>query len=126
MNLLSLLIVLPLLGALVLLFIPRANDRAIRWVALGTTIVAFAVSVALFLNFRANAAMQFVERAAWIPQLGIAYNVGVDGLSILLVVLTTFLMIIAIGGSWNGITERVCEYHVLFLLLESAIIGVFV
>jgi NADH-quinone oxidoreductase subunit M len=126
MNLLSLLIVLPLLGALILLFIPRANDRAIRYFALFVTFVTFAISVALFVSFRGIAEMQFVERVAWIPQLGIAYNVGVDGLSILLVVLTTFLMIIAIGGSWNGITERVREYHVLFLLLESAIIGVFV
>jgi NADH-quinone oxidoreductase subunit M len=125
-NYLSLLIALPLIGALILLFIPRANDRAIRWIALGTTLVAFVVSVVLFLNFRASAEMQFVERAAWIPQLGISYYVGVDGLSILLVMLTTFLMVIAIGGSWNGITERVREYHVLFLLLESAIIGVFV
>jgi NADH-quinone oxidoreductase subunit M len=125
-NYLSLLIVLPLIGALILLFVPRANDRAIRYFALFVTFVTFVISVALFVSFRGIAGMQFVERVAWIPQLGIAYNVGVDGLSILLVVLTTFLMIIAIGGSWNGITERVREYHVLFLLLESAIIGVFV
>ncbi|MBI5651996.1 MAG: NADH-quinone oxidoreductase subunit M [Chloroflexi bacterium] len=125
-NYLSLLIALPLIGAIVLLFVPRANDRVVRWVAFITTLVTFAISVALFASFRATADMQFVERVAWIPQLGISYYIGVDGLSILLVVLTTFLMIIAIGGSWNGITERVREYHVLFLLLESAIIGVFV
>ncbi len=126
-NLLSVLIILPLLGALVLLFVPRANDRAVRWIALATTLVTFAVSVALFAGFRNGTAdMQFVERVAWIPQLGISYHVGVDGLSILLVMLTTFLMIIAIGGSWNGISDRVKEYHVLFLVLEAAIIGVFV
>ncbi len=126
MNLLSLLIILPLLGALALLLLPRASDRAARGIALATTLVTFAVSVVLFASFRATAEMQFVERVAWIPQLGISWYVGVDGLSILLVMLTTFLMIIAIGGSWNGITERVKEYHILFLLLEAALIGVFV
>lgn len=126
-NLLSVLIILPLIGALVLLFVPRANDRAVRWIALATTLVTFAVSVALFAGFRNGTAdMQFVERVAWIPQFGITYYLGVDGLSILLVMLTTFLMVIAIGGSWNGISDRVKEYHVLFLVLEAAIIGVFV
>ncbi len=123
---LSILIVLPLLGALILAFVPRGNDKAVRWIALLTVLVEFAVSVALFASFRADAAMQFVERAAWIPQLGISYYVGVDGLSLLMVVLTTFLMVIAIGGSWVGITDRVKEYHIVFLLLEAAIIGVFV
>ncbi len=124
--LLSTLIVLPLLGALVLLFIPRANDRAIRYFAVLVAFAAFVVSIALFVGFRAEADLQFVERVAWIPQFGIAYYVGVDGLSILLVLLTTFLMVIALGGSWVGVTERVKEYHIFFLLLEAAIIGVFV
>jgi len=124
---LTVLIALPLLGALILLFIPRQSERAIKWLALVTTLVEFAVSVGLFVSFRAGTAeMQFVERAPWIPQLGIAWYVGVDGLSILLVMLTTFLMIIAIGGSWAGITERVKEYNILFLLLEAGMIGVFV
>ncbi len=125
-NILSLLIILPLVGALILLFLPRQSEKAIRWLALITTLLEFVVSVVLFLNFRASADLQFVERVAWIPQLGISWSLAVDGLSILLVMLTTFLMIIAIGGSWVGITERVKEYHVFFLLLQSAMIGVFV
>ena len=126
-NLISLLIVIPLLGALILLFIPRRLDLAVKWVALATVVVNFAVSVFLFAAFRVGTAdMQFVERAAWIPQLGISWYVGVDGLSLLLVMLTTFLMIIAIGGSWNAITDRVKEYNLLFLILESGVIGVFV
>ena len=125
-NLLSLLIALPILGALILAFVPRQSERAIRWIALATTLVALVVSVALFLGFKPDASMQFVERVPWIPQLGVSYYVGVDGLSILMVILTTFLMVIAIGGSWNGITQRLKEYHILFLLLEAAIIGVFV
>jgi NADH-quinone oxidoreductase subunit M len=123
---LSLLIVLPILGALILAFVPRQSERAIRWIALATTLIALAVSVVLFVGFKPDASMQFVERIPWIPQLGVSYYVGVDGLSILMVILTTFLMVIAIGGSWNGITERLKEYHILFLLLEAAIIGVFV
>ena len=126
-NLISLLIVIPLLGALILLFIPRRLDLAVKWVALATVVVNLAVSVFLFAAFRVGTAdMQFVERAAWIPQLGISWYVGVDGLSLLLVMLTTFLMIIAIGGSWNAITDRVKEYNLLFLILESGVIGVFV
>ncbi|MBM3128160.1 MAG: NADH-quinone oxidoreductase subunit M [Chloroflexi bacterium] len=126
MGFLSVLIVLPLVGALILLFIPRQSERAIRYFALFVAFATFAVSAMLFASFRAAPEMQFVERVAWIPQFGISYYVGVDGLSILLVMLTTFLMIIAIGGSWVGITERVKEYHIFFLLLEAAMLGVFV
>lgn len=126
MPLLSILILLPVFGALALLFVPRQNYRAIRFFALLIALVEFLVSVGLFVSFRAIPEMQFVERVAWIPQMGTSYYVGVDGLSILLVMLTTFLMIIAIGGSWAGITDRVKEYHLLFLLLEAAMVGVFV
>jgi NADH-quinone oxidoreductase subunit M len=127
-NLISLLLALPLVGALVLALVPSraARGNATRWIALVTVLVEFGLSVLLFLGFRSTADAQFVERVAWIPQLGISYYVGVDGLSLLLVLLTTFLMVIAIGGSWAGITERVKEYHIVFLVLEAAIIGVFV
>ncbi len=126
-NMLSLLIVIPLLGALVIALVPRRHERALKWIALVTVLVNFAFSIALFAGFRGDTAnMQFVERMPWIPQLGIAWYVGVDGLSLLLVLLTTFLMVIAIGGSWNAITDRVKEYNGLFLILESCVIGVFV
>ncbi|MBI3536060.1 MAG: NADH-quinone oxidoreductase subunit M, partial [Chloroflexi bacterium] len=125
-NLISFLIALPILAALVLALIPPQNTRAIKTFALFATLASFALSCFLFANFCATADLQFVERVAWIPQFGISYYVGVDGLSILLVMLTTFLMIIAIGGSWNAITDRVKEYHILFLILQAAMIGVFV
>ena len=124
-NLISILIVIPLLGALILAFVPRGNDKAVRWIALAIVLIEFAVSVALFLDFRPTADLQFVERVPWIPQIGISYYVGFDGLSLLMIVLTTFLMVIAIGGSWAGITERVKEYHIIFLILEAGMIGVF-
>lgn len=122
---LTTLIALPLVGALILLFVPRKSENAIRWLALGVVLIEFVVSVILFASFRASSDLQFVERVPWIPQFGISYFVGVDGLSILLVMLTAFLMIIAIGGSWQGITERVKEYHIFFLLLQVGMIGVF-
>ncbi|MBI3913491.1 MAG: NADH-quinone oxidoreductase subunit M [Chloroflexi bacterium] len=125
-NVISLLLSIPLISALILALIPRQNARAIKLFALFSTFASFALSCSLFASFRATSDLQFVERVAWIPQFGISYYVGVDGLSILLVMLTTFLMIIAIGGSWNAITDRVKEYHILFLLLEAAMIGVFV
>ncbi len=125
--LISILIVVPIVGAVIVALVPRSDERAMKWFALGTVIVDFLLSIGLFVGFRLGTAdMQFVERAAWIPQLGVSWYVGVDGLSLLLVLLTTFLMVIAIGGSWNGISERVREYNILFLLLEAGVIGVFV
>ncbi len=127
MNLVSILTALPLLAAFIIALLPRQNERAIKGTTLLIVLADFALSILLFANFRTGMAeMQFVERVAWIPQLGISYYVGVDGLSVLLVLLTTFLMVIAIGGSWTDITDRVKEYNILFLILESAMIGVFV
>ncbi len=126
-NLLSSLIIVPLLTALLIALVPQRYTRVIRWLALFAVFADFVLSIILFANFRVGTAdTQFVERIGWIGQLGISYYVGVDGLSLLLVMLTTFLMIIAIGGSWAGISERLKEYHLLFLILESAMIGVFV
>ncbi|MCL4395499.1 MAG: NADH-quinone oxidoreductase subunit M [Chloroflexi bacterium] len=127
--LLTTLIIIPLIGAALLVFVPEDASRsnAIRWIALLTALVEFAVSVALFVGFRSGVAgLQFVEQVPWIPQLGISWYLGVDGLSLLLIVLTTLLMVIAIGGSWAGISERVKEYHIVFLILEAAVVGVFV
>jgi NADH-quinone oxidoreductase subunit M len=110
MNLISSLILLPLIAALLIALAPERLTRAIRLTAILATFADLALSIVLFANFRAGTAdMQFVERVGWIGQLGISYYVGVDGLSILLVMLTTFLMVIAIGGSWAGISERVKE-----------------
>jgi NADH-quinone oxidoreductase subunit M len=127
-NLISILIILPLVGALILFFVPEdaGRGRAIRWIALVTALFEFALSIALFMNFHPDASMQFVERAAWIPQFGISYYVGIDGLSLLLILLTTFLMVIAIGGSWVGVETRIKEYHIVFLILEAGLVGVFV
>jgi NADH-quinone oxidoreductase subunit M len=129
---LTLLVALPLVGALLLLAVPNrdgARDHTVRWAALGVSLVTFLVSLALWAGFDAAAtapAFQAVERYPWIPTFGIDYYVGVDGISLMLLVLTTFLTPIALLSSWEGIHDKVKEFSIFMLLLEAAMIGVFV
>ncbi len=126
-TILSVFIIFPLFAAFLLAFLPRGNERAIKFFALAAVIVEFAVSLVLLAGFNAgSSAMQFVEQYSWLPQFGISYHIGVDGISIWLVILTTFLMVIAIPASFQGIRERLKEYYIFFLILESAMLGVFV
>lgn len=129
LGILSVLILFPVAAAIVLALLPRGNMQVIRGSAFLAVVVEFAISLLLFANFNpAYADMQAVEQYNWVQlnQLSISYHVGVDGLSIWLVILTTFLMVIAIPASFLGIKERLKEYYILFLLLEAAMIGVFV
>jgi NADH-quinone oxidoreductase subunit M len=124
---LSLLIFFPILGAFVLLFINKENGRTLRWVTLIFSLVEFAFSLPLFFNFDSKtAAMQFVEDWWWIQSYGISYKLGIDGISLLLVLLTTFLTILCILCSWTAITFRVKEYMISFLFLETGMIGALV
>jgi NADH-quinone oxidoreductase subunit M len=120
----------PLAGGILLLFVGNADGRRdglIRWLTLGISLVAFAVSLALWVGFdEASAGFQFVERVPWIPAFGIDYYVGVDGISLLLVVLTGFLTPIALLSSWGSIERKVKEFSIFMLALEAAMIGVFV
>jgi NADH-quinone oxidoreductase subunit M len=120
----------PLAGALLLLFVGNADGRRdglVRWLTLGISLVAFAVTVAIWVWFDgASASFQFVERRPWIPAFGIDYYVGVDGISLLLVVLTGFLTPIALLSSWGSIERKVKEFSIFMLALEAAMIGVFV
>jgi NADH-quinone oxidoreductase subunit M len=127
---LSLVTFLPLIGALVL-FVARLTFKnadaaapAARWIALVTTLVVLAVSVVLVAGFDpANTGYQFVEMVPWFA--GASYHLGVDGISILFVLLTAFLMPICILASWKSIETRVVEYMIAFLVLETLVIGVF-
>jgi NADH-quinone oxidoreductase subunit M len=124
---LSLVTFLPLLGVLTILFIPREREGSIKWVAFVTTVVTFALSLPLYSYFQADThVIQFGERFPWIEPWGISYHVGVDGLSLLLVLLTTFLTPLAVLSSWTAITERLKEYMIFFLLLETSMVGAFV
>ena len=126
-NLLSLTTFIPLLGAAILAVFLRGNDKAAqknaKWVAIATTVATFIVSLFILAGFdTANTGFQFVEERPWL--LGMNYKMGVDGISVLFVMLTTFLMPLVIASCWN-VTDRVKEYMIAFLLLETLMLGVF-
>ena len=122
--------VVPLAGALMLLLVGNAEGRrdgVVRWLTLGVSLAALAVTLGLWAGFDpASADFQFVERSPWIPAFGIDYFVGVDGISLFLVVLTGFLTPIAMLSSWGSIDRKVKEFSIFMLALEAAMIGVFV
>jgi NADH-quinone oxidoreductase subunit M len=127
LGLLSWLVLAPLAGGVGVLLLGRGRDRLAHRVAFGASLVPFALSLAVWAGFDpASADYQFVERHAWLPDFGISYHVGVDGISLLLVVLTTFLTPIALLCSWESIDSRVREFCFFMLALEAAMLGVFV
>lgn len=125
-HILSILVFLPLAGALFLLAVPRQNSRFIRGFTLALTTLIFLLSIPLFTHFENSSAdFQFVEKRDWIPAIGSSFHLGVDGISLLMVLLTTLLTPLVIWSSWTSITQRVKEYMIVFLLLETSMIGVF-
>src|SRR6187455_498925 len=120
---------LPLVGAIVLLFVGNADARRnglIRWLALAFSLATFGVTLALWAGFDSTSAdYQLVERHQWIPAFGIEYYVGIDGISLLLIVLTGFLTPIALLSSWESVEKKVKEFSMFLLALEAAMIGVF-
>jgi len=128
--LLTSLILLPLLGAIMILVMtrddsPRSADEA-RYIALFTTVITFFVSILAWLGFdNSKADFQFVEKQDWFVGLNISYSLGIDGISLFMLLLTTFLMPICILCSWESIVTRVRGFMVSFLLLETFVIGVF-
>src|SRR5215211_3401011 len=117
---------IPLAGALVILFlVNKSNARAIRIMATATAVVDFVVSLYLWINFDPNKLWQFDFNVQWIPSLGVNYHFGVDGIAILLILLTTFMGIIAIVSSYSAIHHREKEYYVLLLMLQTGMIGTF-
>ncbi len=119
---------LPLVGVLLILLVRDDGDSArrnIRMIALWTTIVTFVLSLLIWTGFdNADPGFQFVEKTEWLDS-GISYHMGVDGISMLFVILTTFLMPLCILASWESVEKRVKEYMIAFLLLETLMIGVF-
>jgi NADH-quinone oxidoreductase subunit M len=125
--LLTLLVALPLLGGALVLLLRAGREQLARQTALAVSLVTFALSLGLWWGFDAQSAdYQFVERHAWLPDFGISYHVGVDGISLLLVVLTAFLTPISLLCSWPSIEQRVREFSFFMLALEAAMIGVFI
>jgi NADH-quinone oxidoreductase subunit M len=123
-SILSVLIFSPLIAAAITAFI--RNERALRWWTFGVTVAVAAFSLPLYWQFdTATRDFQFIEHAAWIPALKINYTLGLDGISLLLVLLTTLIMPLCVLASWRYITTRVKEFMISLLVMESAMIGVF-
>ncbi|OUR79853.1 NADH-quinone oxidoreductase subunit M [Alphaproteobacteria bacterium 46_93_T64] len=121
---LSLIILLPAVGVIPLLFL--TNARSIRWIALVFTAADFFLTILLLVLFQQTShQMQFAETLEWVPALGIAYNVGVDGISVLFVFLTALLGWICVLASWNAITMKLKEFMICILIMQSLMIGVF-
>jgi NADH-quinone oxidoreductase subunit M len=132
-HILSIILFTPLVGALVLLFVPKENKDAIRWIANLFALGGFLISLPLVPMFWAQrfevtpSHFKFLEGSAnnWIPSIGAGYNLGIDGISFLLIMLTTLLGWISILSSWTAIEVRVKEYYVWFLVLQTGMLGVF-
>ena len=124
-HLLNLLIWLPIVGGIVVLGL---GDRpaAARWVSLIVSGVTFLFSIPLWMSFKTGtAAMQFVERATWIPAIHSDFYIGVDGISMPLILLTTFTTVLIVIASWQNVEKRIAQYFAAFLILEGLMIGVF-
>jgi NADH-quinone oxidoreductase subunit M len=118
---------LPLAGAVVLALLPRGAGRAIRGLALATSLLTFVLTLKLFFNYApGDPGMRFIEHDPWITSPPISYHLGVDGMSVLLILLTAFLTVLGVLASWTSITSRVKEFFVFLLALETGMIGVFV
>jgi len=124
-HLLTLLIVLPLLGSLVILFTPRQNVRTLRGISLFVMVVELIVSLRLLGGDYSTSAFAFLEQHVWVESLGISYKVGVDGISLWLVLLTTLLSPLALHVSWLSVNTKIKEFALAFLMLEAAMVGSF-
>jgi NADH-quinone oxidoreductase subunit M len=129
-HILSIILFTPLIGALVLLFVPKENKDAVRWIANIFALGGFLISLPLVSWFwaqRFEPGFKFIEGTPnnWIPSIGAGYVLGIDGISFLLIMLTTLLGWISILSSWSAIENRVKEYYIWFLVLQTGMLGVF-
>lgn len=126
-SILTILTFFPLLGILILLVVDKDKLGAIKTIAFVTSLLIAGISLYLYFNFKPDASgMQFSVNKTWIQSLGINYHLGIDGISLFLILLTTFLTPLAILSSWSAITDKVKGYYISMLFLETGMIGVFV
>jgi NADH-quinone oxidoreductase subunit M len=124
-HLLSWIVFLPLVGAVVLMVLPRLGNAAMRTITLVVLLADFVFSLQLLAGFEPVAGMQFTERVDWLPRFGISYWLAIDGISLWLVLLTTFLGPVIVLSTYAAVRERVREFMVFFLLLQTAMLGTF-
>jgi len=125
-HLLSVLIWLPVIGGALILALGSARAAAARWLSMAVAVATFLWSLRLLTGFDySNPGMQFVEQHAWIPAWGIHYNLGVDGIAIALILLTTLVGVLALAGAWGVVNKRVHQYVASFLILQGVTVGIF-
>ncbi|HQF42310.1 MAG TPA: proton-conducting transporter membrane subunit, partial [Ignavibacteriaceae bacterium] len=125
--LLTYLILTPFIGSFLILFFKKGQEHLIRYTALAISTIAFIISVVIYFQFdSANSGFQFIDKFQWIKGLNIHYHVGIDGMSLLLVLLTTFLTPLTLLSSWTSIENKVKEFTFFFLMLEVGMLGVFI
>ena len=126
-SLLTYLILIPLIGSILVLFIKKEQVNFIKYFAVGLSTIAFLLSLVIYFQFdSSNPEFQFINKVEWIKGLNIHYHVGVDGMSLLLVLLTTFLTPLTLISSWSSIESKVKEFTFFFLMLEVGMLGVFI
>ncbi|MCW5848307.1 MAG: Fe-S-binding domain-containing protein, partial [Anaerolineae bacterium] len=120
---------LPLVGVLAILLVNpprRGSNETVKIIALATSALTFLGTLLILFRFdSANPGLQLVDRVDWIPSWGISYFMGVDGLSILMILLTSFISLLAIAASWTAIEQQIKQYYIFMLLLETGMLGVF-
>jgi NADH-quinone oxidoreductase subunit M len=127
MTALFITLILPIAGALALLFLNKDNAKMIKGTALGISLATFLISIVLFMGFdQSNPGLQFVYEAVWIDAFDAGFRIGIDGMSLMMVMLTTFITPIAILSSFDAIKKRQKEYYIMVLILQFAMTGVFV
>ena len=125
--LLTYLILIPLIGSILILFFKKEQENFIKYFAVGISTVAFILSLILYFNFdSSNSNFQFINKFEWVKGLNIHYHVGIDGMSLLLVLLTTFLTPLTLISSWSSIQTKVKDFTFFFLMLEVGMLGVFI
>ena len=125
-HLLSLLIWLPVIGAIPVLLAGNARPNLARWLSMLVAVLTFVVSLFLLVQYNADAGgMQITENYLWIASWGVHYGLAVDGISVALIVMTTFVGILVVAGAWQVIQDRPHQYMAAMLMLEGLLIGVF-
>jgi NADH-quinone oxidoreductase subunit M len=126
-SILTYLLITPILGSLILLFIRKEQENLIQWFGLAVSLAAFIISLIMFVNFdQSNGDFQFVEKYLWIDGLNVSYHIGVDGISILLILLTTFLTPLTLISTWGTIKKNIKLFTFFMLFLEAGMLGVFI
>ena len=126
-SLLTYLLFTPIIGSLLILFFKKNNEKLIKYAGLAISVVAFLFSLMIYFQFdNSNGGFQFIHKFNWIENLNISYFVGVDGLSMLLVLLTTFLTPLTLISTWSSINKKLKEFTFFMLLLEAGMLGVFI